>query len=849
MKKSSIVHFSLNNGMKVLIKEIHHFPLVLLLPWVNVGSNNESDDIAGISHFIEHLLFKGTRKRGKGQLAEEIESLGGYFDAFTSNCFTAYYVLVPSQHFHKALRIQFDQLTNPSFPRDEIEREWNVVLEEIRIYNDIPEIQMIENLNRTAFQKHRNGRSVIGYKKVIENIDRNRILSYYSNYYKPNNASLIICGDIRADKIRSQIEKVYGTWQKGNIEFDYSPAEPVQKAFRSTFKNMEIKENFVGLGFKVPKFMHPDSSGLEVLRYLLVECGESAVLVKSLKNEKRLLTSISSLLSSNTAPGLFNIFGIQNMKKSPNDAAAATLQEIQLLIEKGFTSLELEKAKNHVFRKFISEIESVSWYGVQLGKYNCFGDYHLIEEYADRIKKVTPEDIKRLLNKYFTLKNLTISELLPKESKGSTLIKKDIEKSLFRVQKGAKPEVEKIVVKECKGYKLILEERHYIPKVATIILFKSGSAYENKNNNGISRVMLESLFGGTKSRSAEEIAFQLDKSGTIISKECKKEYCYLKAEMLSDYFDSSMDVILDCLVNPVFPKKEVEKQKENVITNLHTKEDMPIFFCRSFFESVYFADHPYGLCEFGNEKAIKRIMCSDVMKWHKKFITGGNIIISTVGDITSEEVISVADKFLSKLKKRSLPKIPPFRYKKRGLWGERSKEREQSHLVIGGKIPGYGKSKIEFDIIKQILGTMSGRLFKHLRDEESLAYAVFPIQKRFVQTGVFGVYIGTKPEQEKIAREGIIRELKNLKKGFATTKEIAKAKKICISKHLSKIQNFGNFALECAEGVRYGQSPLKVSDYPAEIEKVSKEKLEKLVKKYIRPKETTVAIIHGEKEK
>lgn len=848
MEKSSISHFSLNNGMRVLIKEIPHYPLVLLLPWINVGSNNESDDIAGISHFIEHLLFKGTRKRGKGQLAEEIESLGGHFNAFTSNCFTAYYVLVPSQNFSKALNIQFDQVKNPSFPQDEIDRERRVVLEEIRIYKDIPIEQMIDNLNRTAFGKHRNGRPVIGYKEVIEGVNRDRILSYYSNYYKPNNASLIICGDIKADKIRSQIEKVYGSWQKSKVKIDHSPDEPTQKDLHTVSKVMDIQENFVGLGFKIPEYMHPDIIGLEVLQYLLVECGESAVLVKSLKNEKQLLTTIHSYLSSDTAPGLFNIYGIQNIKKFPNEAVTALLEQIELLKERRFTPLELEKARNHVLREFVSGIEDISQYGVKLGEYNCYGDYHLIEEYADKVQKVSVEEIKRLLNKYFTLENLTISELLPKETKGSTLVKKDIEKSFVPTKKRVEFKKKKISVKECKGYKLILEQRHYIPKVATIILFKSGSAYEDKDNNGISQVMVESLFEGTKSRTAEEIALELDKTGTSIERKCEKEYCYLLVETLPHYFQLSMGIILDSLINPIFPKQEVEKQKENVITNLHTMEDMPIIFSHSFFDSIYFGDHPYGLCEFGSEEATRKISRSDVVKWHEKFILNGDIIISTIGDTTEEEIISVADKYLSKLKRKALEQIAGFKHERRGRFGEKTQEREQSHLVIGGAIPSYGHSKPEFDIIRQTLGGMSGRLFKQLRDEESLAYAVYPLQKRFSQTGVLGVYIGTKPEQEETAKKGILRELQNIKKKTPTSKEITRAKNTCLSTYLVESQNFGHSALRYAVQENYGRSALKISNYPEEIEKVSDEQLKKVIKRYIKPEETTVAIIHGEKK-
>ncbi len=841
--KSSIVNFTLDNGLKVFIKQIPHYPLVLILPWINAGSNNETEEIAGISHFIEHLLFKGTSKRGKGQLAEEIESLGGGFDAFTGNCFTAYYVLVPSENFSKALEIQFDQVTNPSFPQEEIDRERKVVLEEIRISNDLPTRQIFDNLKNTAFSKHRNGRAVLGYKEVVEDVTRDRIVSYYSNYYKPNNASLIICGDVKVEEIRPQIEKVYGAWQRGDVKFDKSPGEPIQKEFRKGFKTMDIKENFIGLGFKMPKFMHPDTLSLEVLSYLLVECGESAVLVDSLKHKRQLMSEIHSYLFSNIDAGLFTILGTQSYDKSPKDAAIAIIEELQLLKGKGITSSDLEKAKNYALRKQVSKIENISRYGVELGVYNCYGDYRYIEEYADKISKVTSENILLAMDKYFNLENLTAFELLPKE-KNSTIVVEDIKKSFKPINK---QEIihEKLLVEKRKGYKLILDTRHYIPKVSAVILFKCGSAYENRENNGISTVLLESLFRGTKLRSAEEIAIQLDRTGTVVRKDSKKEYCYILVEMLPRYFRSCMEIILDCLINPTFPDKEIERQKQIAITKLHTIEDMPVFFSRGFFEKIYFGEHPYGNYELGVEDVIKNLKREDIVNWHKKFVSKDNIIISIVGDITKEEVIPVTDKFLSKLQDGEIPEIPAFTSEKRNLFGEKSQEREQSHIIVGGEFLPYGNKEYEFDIIKNILGLMSGRLFKHLRDEQSLAYMVRPYQNCLRKHGIYGVYIGTKPSQEQVAKDGIINELKNLVGEYAKPEEIAKAKGVCITEYYDIMQNFVYAGFKYAVNECYDKSALEINSYPDKIKNVSEEDIKKLIKKYICPEKTTIAIIHG----
>ncbi|GEM_PF-4824820 len=836
---NSIISYTLNNGLKVLIKEIPNRNLVLILPWMNVGSVNETDDMAGISHFIEHLLFKGTEKRSKGQLAEEIESLGGVFNAFTDYWFTAYYVLVPSENFSKALEIQFDQLTNPIFPQEEIERERQVVLEEIRLYNDMPINKVVENLNTAAFRRHRHGRPVIGFKEVIEKIDRNSIVGYYSNYYKPNNGALIICGDIKADEVRGTIEKIYGSWQKGEVKTNLSPTEPVQQDLGLTSSKMEINENFVAFGIKIPEFLHPDTIGLEVLRYLLVDCGESSILVNSLKNKRRLVSSLDSDLFCAKEMGLLSFYGSQSTSKSPNDVLISAIEEIESLTQNGIKQIDLEKSKNHLLREFVSEIEDISDYGMKLGEYNCYGDYKFIEDYADKVKKITVEDIQEILMKYFTTRNLSVSELLPKSAK-PTIDKNRIKQKFLALQKSDP------IVRDLGNYKLILESRHYISKIGAVILFRCGSAYERIENNGISALMLETLLSGTASLTSDDIANKLDRMGTYVHKQCEKEYCFLWLEMLPRYFIPSMEIILDCIVNPIFPESEVEKQKENLITNLHIIEDHVMSFSRIFFERVYFGRHPYGLCQHGDKDTIGRITQADLKDWHKKFITGGNIIISLVGDVTEKDAFAVAGKYLGQLEENTLPVILKFDYSARGTFGEAFRERDQSHLILGFEIPPYGHNMPEFDIILEILGGMSGRLFKQLRDEKSLAYAVYPYDKRFSGTGVFCVYVGTKLDQENIAKSEIVTELGNFVMEFETD-EFDKAKSMCITGHLKSMQRFAYAALRYAIHESYGFDAGEICKYPNNIRDISELQLYGVIKKFIKYKELTLAVIHGEK--
>ncbi len=837
----SIISYTLNNGLKVLIKEIPNRNLVLILPWMNVGSVNETDDLAGISHFIEHMLFKGTKKRDKGQLAEEIESIGGILNAFTSYWFTAYYVLVPSENFSKALDIQFDQLTNPIFPQEEIERERQVVLEEIRLYNDMPLNKVVENLSIAAFRRHRHGRPVIGYKEVIENIDRKGIMDYYSNYYKPNNCTLIICGDINAEEIRDTIERIYGGWQKGEVNLNPSPAEPVQLDLSLSSSKMEINENFVAFGIKIPEFLHPDTIGLEVLEYLLVDCGESSILVNSLKNKRRLISSLESNLFCARDPGLLSFYGSQSASKSPTEVLVSVIEEIESLKQNGINPNDLEKSKNHLLRRFVSEIEDISSYGIKLGEYNCYGDYKFIEDYGDRVRSITVEDLQEILVKYFTASNLSVSGLLPKFSK-QTIDKKDIQNTFSTFQKSDP----KLIVRDFDNYKLILESRRYIPKVGVVVLFRCGSAYENPENNGISALMLETLLNGTESLTSDEIAEKLDHMGTHTHKQFEKEYCFLLFEMLPRYFVPSMEIILDCVLNPIFPQTEIEKQKENLITNLHMVEDHVMTFSQIFFESVYFGKHPYGLCQYGEKNAIGSITREELKNWHKKFVTGGNIIISIVGDVVEKEAFSVASKYIGSIQKNVLPVIPKFDYSARGIFGEDFRERDQSHLILGGEISSYGHNKPEFDVISEILGGMSGRLFRRLRDEKSLAYAVYPYTKRFSDTGIFCTYVGTNIDQEDIAKLEIVAELENFVRKFERD-EFNKAKAMCITEHLNFTQRFAYAALMYAIHESYGFDAKEICKYPDQIKDISESRLYEIIKKFIKHKELTLAVIHGKK--
>lgn len=408
---SDINRYVLDNGMVILTKEVYPSKVVFLSLWARVGSSFETDEEAGIAHFVEHMLFKNTKKRGVGQVAQEIHALGGYLNGFTTYDCTAYWMVMPGQSLPKALEIQYDAIFNPLFDAKEVEKERSVILEEIKMYKDRPADYISQKLMETAFKKHRYGRPIIGFEETVKKVTPESLRKYYTNHYRPNNCFLLAVGDVDTLDIVKKCERTYRKLKEGKVSKNVSPKEPAQKRMRRIEKTGAIKTGHLQMAYHIPSIFDRNIYPVSLLSHVL-GTGESSRLFRELRERRKLVNEISTFTYAQRDPSLLFIES-ELPPENIEEAEKAIFEIIDDIIKNGLDDREFQRAKNLTEANYIFNQETVEHQGRKIGYAEVMGDYMMVEKFIQRLVDVRKSDAKKAAARYLKRKNCTIAVYRP----------------------------------------------------------------------------------------------------------------------------------------------------------------------------------------------------------------------------------------------------------------------------------------------------------------------------------------------------------------------------------------------------------------------------------------------------
>lgn len=400
---SEVITDQLPNGIKVFVKQVYPARVASLAVWVKVGSVNESDQIAGISHFIEHMLFKGTKKRAVGEIAREIHGCGGYMNAFTDYECTCYWIVLPSKYLNAALDVQADAFLHSAFDETELHKECQVIIEELKMYEDRPESFSFEKLMPLAYKKHPYGRPIIGFEETLRAATRQDLLNYFQNYYHGNNMFIALIGDVEPSRAIRKIKSAFKSIPASPVNGAKLSTEAAQQEFRKEEFTGDIARTYMQMGFHIPEGIHEDLYPLRVLATLLGE-GHSSRLHESLREKRQWVDVVQAGLFSQRDPGLFYLSLVLD-DVHVQHAENGIWEELQRLQQEAVSSRELLKAQNMTESDYIFSQETVEGQGRILGYYEMLGDYKLGDQFLEKLFTVTPSDIQRTAQKYFAREN------------------------------------------------------------------------------------------------------------------------------------------------------------------------------------------------------------------------------------------------------------------------------------------------------------------------------------------------------------------------------------------------------------------------------------------------------------
>ena len=407
-----IKEFRLDNGLQVLILEDHAVPLVTVQVWYRVGSRNERPGITGISHFLEHMMFKGTPKYGPGLYTQLIQRYGGTQNAFTSYDVTAYYSVLPSARLELALDLEADRMGHLLLDPQEVKAEREVVKEERRLRENTPTGPMYEVLGALAYKAHPYQWPTIGWMSDIESITREELEAHYKTYYVPNNATVIIVGDVDISQTMATVRRHFEPIPQGPPPPAVRPPEPPQLGEHRAEIPRPTALAALSMAYHIPPFDHADALPLEVLGQILSQ-GQSSRLYRDLVYQRQIATSISANAEFRIDPGLFIIVSMVQAGKSPAEVEAAIYEQIEQVTAESIADRELEKAINQALSGFVFRQDSIQQQGFTIGSFHILQSYKVINEYIERLRGVTKQDVARVARTYLTKTNRTVVTIVP----------------------------------------------------------------------------------------------------------------------------------------------------------------------------------------------------------------------------------------------------------------------------------------------------------------------------------------------------------------------------------------------------------------------------------------------------
>lgn len=426
---SSIREHILENGLKILIIEDSKSPLATFQIWYKVGSKDEPYGKTGISHLLEHMMFKGTAKYGKKEFSNIIQKNGGVDNAFTTKDYTMYYQTLSSDRIHLSFELESDRMNNLLLDAKEVDAEKGVVMEERRTrYEDDPHNSLYEEVVAAAFKTHPYRWPVIGWMSDIASISRQDLYNHYKKFYCPANSFIIVSGDVRAEKVIPKIKEFFAEIPacKNSAESSHqktppqaeraipaAPIEPEQKGMKRVYLKKEAELPYMLMAYHVPSFPHEDTYALEVLSAILAG-GKSSRLYKEIVYEKRLaLNLFADYYGLYKYPFLLLFGATASPQNTIEDVEKAIHAEIERIKKEPPSMKEVQKAKNQAEASFIFTQDSNFSKGLYTGIFELAGGWRLIDKYLEGIRKVAPEDVQRVANKYLIDDKKTVGILIP----------------------------------------------------------------------------------------------------------------------------------------------------------------------------------------------------------------------------------------------------------------------------------------------------------------------------------------------------------------------------------------------------------------------------------------------------
>jgi len=826
---------TLDNGLTIIVREDHSAPVVSAQAWCMAGSVHEGKWLgAGLSHVLEHMLFKGTTTRPGSRIDQEVQEAGGYMNAYTSFDRTVFHIDVPNTGARVALDVLCDIMQNATLPPDELAKEQQVILREMDMNTDDPSRRAGRRLFETAYTRSPYRLTVIGYPDIFNALQPEDIRGYYHEKYAPNNVFYVVAGDVKAGEVVAQIREAYTKTRARPLPPIVLPEEPKQTAPREVIEEAPIELGHLHFAWHIPDLRHPDVPALDVLAALLGH-GRSSRLFQSVRERKGLVHSVDAWTYNPGDSGLFGLSAMVDPDRFPA-AQEAMCAEVDQMKAAPVSADELGKAVKQFVSGTLATRKTMQGQAQDLGgSWLVAGDLNFSERYLAAVKRVTPADLQRVAREYLTPENRTLYSLLP----DGTAPKATVTGEAPREHPTQKFEL-------ANGLRLLVKEDHRLPFVEFRAVFQGGVLAETLDNNGLTQLAGKLLLKGTARRSSEDIAREIESIGGSIDSYGGNNSFGVNAEVLSTDFPTGLDLLADVLLNPVFPAPELEREREVQVAAIRDRKDHLLHSASLAMRRALFGPTGYGLDTLGTEDSVQRLQVADLKAFHMRLARPGNCVLAIYGDVATDQVkAAVEQAFVSW--ETSAP--PPLDSRLQTLDSVKrvteARDKKQAVLVIGYRgATVRDPDRYPLDLLHEACSDLGSRVFLRIREKLGLAYYVGAQNVVGLAPGYFAFYAGTAPEHAARVETELLKEAELLRSEGLTPEELQRAKAKIIGQRKIARQDLGSFAIATALDELYGLGYANTDTEDARYEAVTLDQVKTAAQKYLQPNALVISLLH-----
>ncbi|NWK54032.1 insulinase family protein [Verrucomicrobiaceae bacterium N1E253] len=812
----------LSNGLTVILEADHTAPVISTQIWVETGSIHEGAHLgAGISHLLEHMVFKGTESYSGSELSDVVQAAGGEWNAYTTFDRTVYYIDGPAESTQTFLKVLSEMVFKPSFPEDEFEKEKGVIRREIDMGLDDPDDRNGRLLYSTALANDPRKQPVIGHMELFNRLTHQDMLDYHRQRYTTENTFLSISGDFDTQELLSYLEEITADIDRQfNQPVSLSP-EPAQLGTRIRRETFAIPSSKLTLAWQTPSLEHPDAAPLDLLATILGS-GRSSRLYQNIREKTDLCHHIGSWsMIPPHLPGLFAVSAIVDLEKR-DSLQDAILQQINELQDADLDE-EIQKAVRMTLSSQFRSLTTASGRASDLASnWHEARNLDFTRDYVEELSHVTASDLRRVIKTYLVPQRLTITSLDPEGTS----------ENLEQAQASAKREAIQSRTLD-NGLTLITQRDPRLPTVSITVATLTGLPSETQETSGINALLASLMPKGTHSRSAKEIALTMDSMGARFGVSCGNNTTLASASCLAPDLEHTLTILADVIQTPILPDDALDRERNAMISALREQEEDPLSVAFRRLRPSLFGPEGYGLHSLGTENSLHQLDRDALLAHHQKYFTAANTVIAVFGDIDPDAAAAMVQQQFANMPRGERMQAVPQDFQEASRHALKL-DKQQAVLTVG--FPGASASDPDthaLELINDYCTDMAGPLFTKIREELGLAYYVSATQFHGINTGMFAFYLGTSPDQLATAQDHLLAEIDKIAENGIPEEKLDNVKTTWLASHALANQKLGSLARLSAIDSLLGFEPDHHLKAPEHIRKLSADDIRAAARKFL----------------